>query len=130
MKPLNIIRSKKQYFIRKLKYKYDESNDLFYVYKKDTQVYSNVMIGDFHLEFSKERELIGIEIANASELLKEFGIKKETLEDIDKVELRVVVSNNSFLVFVGIKGKNQEKKSATITMNNLDSPLMGKMAEI
>jgi seryl-tRNA(Sec) selenium transferase len=85
------------------------------------------MIGEFHLEFNKNGEVIGVEILNASELLAEYDIPQKTLQNIEKTELKVVVRNNSLIVFLIIRSLNQEK-SATITMNNIESPIMQAIA--
>lgn len=127
MKQANITRGKKQYFIKNLKYDYDKLNDLLYVYKKDSNVYSNVMIGEFHLEFDKNMNVVGLEILKASDILDAYNIPKRILENIEKVELKVVVKNNSLLVFMIIHALNQEK-SAAITMNNLEAPIMKAIA--
>jgi len=127
MRQSSIIRNRVQHFISNLKFNYDNLNNLLYVYKKNSSVYSNVIIGDFHLEFDKNGELAGVEILNASDILKEYDIPKKILENIEKVNLKVVTSNNSLLVFLIIHSMNQEK-SATITMNNLEAPLMQAIA--
>ncbi len=121
MNQLNTIR--KQSIIRNLKFSYDKRNDLLYVYKENTSVYSNVMVGDFHVEFSRKNDLVGIEILNASDILKEYDFSRKTLENIEDVSLKVVSRNNSLLIFLIIRSMNQEK-SAAITMNNLEAPLM------
>lgn len=127
MRRLNITRNRKEYFIKHLKFSYDRLNDLLYVYKKKSNVYSNVMIGEFHLEFNREGEVVGIEILRASEILKEYNIARKILENISKVDMKVVIRNNSLLVFIIIHGLDQEK-SAAITMNNLESPIMKAIA--
>jgi uncharacterized protein YuzE len=127
MKPSNTIGNRKQYFVKNTKCNYDKDNDLLYIYKQESCVYSNVMIGEFHLEFNKNGEVIGVEILNASELLAEYDIPQKTLQNIEKTELKVVVRNNSLIVFLIIRSLNQEK-SATITMNNIESPIMQAIA--
>jgi len=123
MKQSNTTRNRKEHFIGNLEYNYDELNDLLYIYKKNSNVFSNVMIGDFHLEFNKESEIVGIEILNASDILSEYDIPLEILKNINKVDLKVVTSGNSLLIFIIICSKNQTK-SAAITMNNLEAPIM------
>ncbi len=127
MRQLNIIRNRKERLIRNLKFYYDELNDLLYIYKDNSTVYSNVMIGEFHLEFNKTKELVGVEILKASDILKEYDIPQEILKDIQKIDLKVVVTNNSLLVFIVVYSKDQQR-SATITMNNLESPIMQAIA--
>jgi uncharacterized protein YuzE len=127
MRQLNTIRNRKESFIRNLKFHYDELNDLLYAYKENSAVYSNVMIGEFHLEFNKNKELVGIEILKASDILKEYGISQAILKNIQKVDLKAVINNNSLLVFITIYSKGQHK-SAAITMSNLESPIMRAIA--
>jgi uncharacterized protein YuzE len=120
MRRSNISGNRREYVLKDLSFSYDRLNDLLYIYKKDSNVYSNVIIGEFHLEFDKAGELVGVEILKASEILKEYSISKKLLENIKKTELKVVITNNSLLVFLVIQSLDQEK-SATITMNNLES---------
>src|SRR3989344_4287656 len=105
MKQSNTTRNRKEHFIGNLEYNYDELNDLLYIYKKNSNVFSNVMIGDFHLEFNKESEIVGIEILNASDILSEYDIPLEILKNINKVDLKVVTSGNSLLIFIIICSK-------------------------
>ncbi len=123
MKQSSIIRNRKEVIIRNLAFGYDKLNDLLYIYKKDSYVYSNVMIGEFHLEFDKEMRLVGVEILNASEMLSEYGIPQKNLENIQEVELKAVVRNSSLLVFLMIRALDQ-KATAAITLNSLESPFM------
>ncbi len=122
MKQANIIRNRKEYLIKALEFHYDNLNDLLYVYRKESKVFSNVVIGEFHLEFNKHGELVGLEILKASDILSEYGIAQKLLENLNKVELRVVTNNNSLIVFLILNALNQEK-TAAITMNNLESPI-------
>ena len=82
-----------------------------------------LVVGDFHLEFDKDRELVGLEVLNASDVLGEYGISKSLLENIEKIELKTVVRNSSLIVFLSIKSLSFAK-SAVITMNNFHSPIM------
>lgn len=123
MRQPNTTRNRKEEHIKKLEFNYDELNDLLYVYKKDSSVYSNVMIGDFHLEFNKNSELVGIEVLNASDILGEYEIPIKFLKNIKQVDLKVVTRNDSLLVFMIIYSMDQTRL-ATITMNNLEAPIM------
>ncbi len=129
MKRSSTTRNRREQHIKGLKFSYDKLNDLLYVYKENSSVYSNVMIGEFHLEFNKDWEVVGIEVLKASEILGEYGIPKKILENIQKVNLKVVSSNNSLIVFLIIQATEKEAHSATITMNNLEAPIMQQIAE-
>ncbi len=67
MKQLNTIRNRTESFIKNLKFHYDELNDLLYIYKDDSKVYSNVMVGEFHLEF-KYKKNSGVSYGYVGEL--------------------------------------------------------------
>lgn len=124
MKQLNTIGNRREYLIRDLKFNYDNLNDLFYVYKENSSVYANVVIGDFHVEFSKEEQVVGIEILNASDLLEEYDVSKDMLENIKKVEIKIVNKDNSLLIFLMIASLADVEKAVPITMNNFESPMM------
>jgi uncharacterized protein YuzE len=128
MKRSSITRNRKEKMIRNLDFNYDKPNDLLYVYSKKGSVYTNVVVGEFHIEFSREGEVVGVEVLNASDLLKEYGISKRLLENITSVALKIVVRGSSLLVFMIISALNEER-TATITLNNLDSPLMKAVTE-
>lgn len=127
MKPLNIQGNRKEYLVKNLKFDYDGLNDLLYVYKENSNVYANVVVGEFHLEFSKDGEVIGLEVLKASEILSEYEITKEILKNIKEVNLKIVIRDNSLLVFLVINALNMQK-SVAITTNNLESPLMQAIA--
>ena len=129
MKQTDTTRNRKEYTIPHLAFSYDAANDLLYAYRKSAKVHSNVVIGEFHVELTKNGEVIGMEILNASELLREYGISSEMLRNIDQVDLRVVTHGHSTLVVLIIHALNQEK-SATIAMNTLEAPINKVMAAV
>lgn len=123
MKPLNIQGNRRQYLVKNLKFNYDSLNDLLYVYKPESNVYANVVIGEFHLEFDKNGEVVGLEVLKASEILSEYEVSEETLKNIEKINIKIVIRDNSLLMFLMIFALN-EQKSIPVTMNSLKSPLM------
>lgn len=127
MKQLNTTGNRREYLIRDLKFNYDNLNDLLYVYKENSSVYVNVVIGDFHVEFSKEWQVVGMEILNASDLLEEYDVSKDMLENIKKIEIKTVNRDNSLLIFLMIASLADVEKAVPITMNNFESPIMQAM---
>ncbi|HLD15294.1 MAG TPA: DUF2283 domain-containing protein [Candidatus Nanoarchaeia archaeon] len=123
MKQINISGNRKEYSLKGLKFNYDGLNDLLYVYKQNSEVYSTVMVGEFHLEFSRDGEVVGVEILKASDLLKEYDVSKSLLNNLDGIKIRVVVRSDSLIVFLVIGAMNKER-SIPITTNNLESPIM------
>lgn len=127
MKQSNTIGSRREHIIKNLKFNYDKLNDLLYVYKENSNVYANVVIGEFHIELDKEGNVVGVEILKAFDLLSEYGITMELLENIKKVNLKIVTRDNSLLIFLMIASL-MEEKSIPITMNGLESPIMQAMS--
>jgi len=127
MRQSNTIRNRKEYIVKNLKFDYDKYNDLLYIYKENSDVYANVVIGEFHIEFDRESSVVGMEILNASELLSEYGINENLLTNMKKAELKIVLRDNSLLIFL-LLSSPAEEKSVPITMNGLESPLMQAMA--
>src|SRR3989338_1629636 len=123
MKQASITNKRKEQFLRNLKFNYDKKNDLLYIYNDKMRVYSNVIIGDFHIEFTKDKKIAGIEVLRASEILEEYQISKGVLENIEEASLKIVSRNESLIIFIILKGLKEEK-SAAITMNSLDSSIM------
>lgn len=115
--------TRKEYSLRNLGFRYDKANDLLYAHEEGSNFYSDVVIGEFHLQFDRKGKVIGLEVLNASDLLGEYGISKELLENIRSLTLKVVLNNNSLIVFLAIKGLKEEKQ-ASITMNSPESPIM------
>ena len=124
MKRLNTTGNRSEYLIKGLKFNYDNLNDLLYVYKENSSVYANVVIGDFHVEFSKEWQVVGMEILNASDLLGEYDVSKDMLENIKKIEIKIVNRDNSLLIFLMIASLADVERAVPITMNNFESPIM------
>jgi uncharacterized protein YuzE len=128
MRHSNTTRNRSEKFVKNLKFNYDELNDLLYLYKGHSSVYTTVMIGEFHLELNREGDIVGLEVLHASEILGEYEIPKKILQNIRKAQLRIVARNNSLLVFLTIHAA-EEEHSAAITMNNLEAPIMAGIAE-
>lgn len=127
MRQSNTIRNRKEYTVKNLKFDYDKFNDLLYIYKEDSSVYANIVIGEFHIDIDKEGNIVGVEVLNASELLNEYGVNKNLLINLKTVEMKVVVRDNSLLMFLML-GSLVEEKSIPITMNGFESPIMQAMA--
>lgn len=129
MKQANITNKRKEQILRNLKFNYDKKNDLLYIYNDKLNVYSNIIIGDFHIEFTKDKKIAGIEVLKASEILEEYQIGKSVLENIQEATLKVVSRNESLIIFIVLKGLKEEK-SAAITMNSLDSSIIKALVSV
>lgn len=92
---------------------YDPENDSLFIYKK-TKIKGSVDIGDIIVDFSIDGKIKGIELLNASESLKNLGIKnpKEVLNSIKTVRIRAVYKADSITVYYSILSKAREVSSS------------------
>ncbi len=111
-----------------IKFEYDQHNDLLYIFDEKHKVDNTLIVGDFHIEINENGNVVGVEVLNASDILKVYSISKEMLSNIDAVDLKAVVINNSLIISIIFHALNQEK-SAIITMNTIDSPVMRALAK-
>jgi uncharacterized protein YuzE len=85
---------------------YDRKNDILYLYKQG-KFKGNVEVGDFVLDFDKEKRVMGLEILNASENLRNLGITKQILTQATEAKLKSHQKNSSILIsfVLSIAGK-------------------------
>lgn len=70
---------------------YDEQNDILVVhngFSSDESFETNMMYGDLIVDISTKGVIKGIELWNASEFLKSFGLTPLMLESLNAVELK------------------------------------------
>ena len=111
MKQASITNKRKEQFLRNLKFNYDKKNDLLYIYNDKMRVYSNVIIGDFHIEFTKDKKIAAF--LPGGSRLRPLWLKKkseypktEHFSPYLKQTLQILRVNVD-----GIFGKEKEKQS-------------------
>ncbi|MFH1638154.1 MAG: DUF2283 domain-containing protein [Candidatus Woesearchaeota archaeon] len=87
---------------------YDKEGDILALHKgfgEDESFEGNLDSGDIILDISTKKQVRGIEIMNASTLLRGFNISKETLSAIDKAELKTSESPSGITVSLKLISK-------------------------
>jgi uncharacterized protein YuzE len=90
---------------------YDKENDLLFIHKgfyENEKFKTNIDIGDLILDLSTKKRIVGIEIINASEFLKEFGIGKSTMENMEDAKFEAQIKPNSIIIGLKLKTKKEE----------------------
>ena len=97
----------------------------YYIHRKDIKTKGSVeaMGGDIVIDFSKDKEVVGIEIMNASELLKNFDITKDMLSKAIAGNIRVSQQRNILLIAIILKMPKNIEKEAILTVPSLTSKL-------
>jgi uncharacterized protein YuzE len=99
--------------MRETFFDYDPENDSLFIYKK-TKIKGSVEIGDIIVDISTDGKIKGIEMLNASEILKNLGLKnpKEILNNIKSVSIRAIYKTDSIIVYYSIISKAREVSSS------------------
>ena len=104
---------------------YDKENDILFIHRKDTKTKGSVEVmgGDIVIDFSKDKEVVGIEIMNASELLKNFDITKDMLSKVIAGDMKVAQQRNVLFLTLVLKMPKNIEKEAILTVPSLTSKL-------
>ncbi len=90
---------------------YDSVHDILFmhnVYKSDEKFKGNIDIGDFILDISTKGLIRGIEVLNATEHLKQFGITKKMLEDMEGGKFMARGSKSGIMIAIKFDIKSKE----------------------
>lgn len=90
---------------------YSTYSDILHIQKKGEKNEGGVEVGDIDIDFNKKREVVGIEIAYASEFLSQLGVTKEQLAEITDAEFSVDKRNpQAHVIFLTLKFPTASKK--------------------
>ncbi|MDP6548092.1 MAG: DUF2283 domain-containing protein [Candidatus Woesearchaeota archaeon] len=102
---------------------YDKENDILFIHRKDIKTKGSVEVlgGDIIIDFSKDKQVVGIEIMNASELLKPYNITKSMLLGALAGNIKVVQQRNLLFLTIVLKMPKNVEKEAILTVPSLVS---------
>lgn len=91
-------------------YSYDNIGDSIIISNRqdNEKVKKNFMFGDLIFSFTSGGKIVGLEINNFSEFLKESGIDENILEKIKEVKLEVIEKKEVILIKFTIESKNEK----------------------
>ena len=95
--------------MQKFNYSYDKENDDLFLFRPNT----SVELGDIILDFNSKKELVGIQIVNASRLFKDITkenlpIIRELLNNLNMCRIDVKPKNNLLLIKIFLFSKVKE----------------------
>jgi len=92
---------------------YDPENDSLFIYKK-SKIKGSIEIGDIIIDISVDGKIKGIEMLNASNFLKNLGIKapKDVLKNIKSANIWAVYKPDSIIIYYSIVSEKKEVKSS------------------
>ncbi|MEK6886708.1 MAG: DUF2283 domain-containing protein [Nanoarchaeota archaeon] len=81
---------------------YSEKSDILNIRTKDKKTEGSAELGDFTIDFDKNKQVIGIEIANASDFFSQADISKDQLKELKSAEL-VINKKGRDYTFIWVK---------------------------
>ena len=102
---------------------YDKENDILFIHNKDIKTKGSVEVmgGEIILDFSKDKQIVGLEIMSASELLKNFDITKNMLSEALAADIKVVQHRNVLFLTIILRMPKNIEKEAILTVPSLIS---------
>lgn len=95
--------------VKEIKYDYSSELDILHVYSSEINngIKGGLSYGDFTFDISNNNKVVGIEIEEASKILK---ISPDSLERLDSVDLIITKVGNN--LFVGVEAHKGRERSA------------------
>jgi len=110
------------------KCQYNEKSDILRVLKIGEKIKGSAEIGDFIIDFNKKDQIVGVEILNISELLKQINIEPSNLTEIKSAEIRAIQKPHKIAVFVMLSFPKLEQEVPLMASATLAKPIRLMMA--
>ena len=98
--------------IKTFKFDYDYKNDSLFIYNPDSKSKSSIEMDDLIIDYNKNKELVAIEILNATTLFKNisnFKITKAKLKHLTNCNVEIIKKNQYFIIKLELTLNNDEK---------------------
>ena len=95
------------------KFKFSYENDNLFLYRANSKSKGSVELGDLIFDYDNKKELVGLQIINASKMIKDLldvdtNTIKEVLENLEKCEVEHKKKNNLLILKIQLSSKNKK----------------------
>ncbi len=100
--------------MQKFKFSYDRENDDLFIYNTKSKSKGSVELGDVIFDYNNKKELVGLQIMNASKIIKECVIKKNTvlikevLDNLKECKVNIKGKNKMLIITIYLSSKMNE----------------------
>lgn len=99
--------------LQKFKFSYDKENDDLFLYNQGAKSRGSVEFGDLIFDYNTKKELVGVQIINASKYIKEFTGKsladiKRVLGNLSNCKLELKKQNKFIFVKLFLSSRTEE----------------------
>ena len=111
--------------MKNFKFSYDEENDDLFTRLEGSKSAGAVEVGDFIFDFDKDRNLVGIQILNASEVLSKLVKRIVGLKDIKGMRGEIINFRNMTAFEIEVSFKDgKERVPIIIPRIKKESPVL------
>jgi uncharacterized protein YuzE len=112
--------------MKNFNFDYDEENDDLFIYLEGAKSNGAVEIGDFVFDFDKDKNLVSIEILDATKVLSKLLAKIINLSDLKELKADIINFRNMAAIRIKII-TNSEPEMINITIPRIteESPALG-----
>lgn len=111
--------------MQKFNFDYDSENDDLFLYNPQSKSKASIEIGDLVLDYNTKRELVSIEIMNASKMLTSVkgGISaKKALLALVSCKIEAEQKKNILMIRLYLKSKDREIAPQVLYVPNIKKP--------
>ena len=100
--------------MQKFKFSYDKESDDLFLYNPKSKSKGSVELGDLVFDYNNKKELVGIQIMNATKLVKnilndkDIEIIKETLYNLKECKVDIKAQNKLLIIKIFLSSKINE----------------------
>ncbi|MEK6916174.1 MAG: DUF2283 domain-containing protein [Nanoarchaeota archaeon] len=90
--------------MKKYKFSYDKEFDDLFVFNPNSKSKGSVELGELILDFNNKKEFVGLQIMNASKLIKELANKNENIDiiailnNLKECRIETIQKNNMLMI--------------------------------
>lgn len=89
--------------MQKFEFSYDKDNDDLFLYSPKSKSKGSVELGDFILDFNSKKQLVGIQLMHATELIKDLigeniSTLKNLLKNLKSCKVEIKPKNNLLII--------------------------------
>ena len=97
--------------MQKFNFSYDKENDDLFLFNPKSKSKGSVEIGDLILDYNNKKECVGLQIMNASKIIKDMLSKedaasvKEVLDNLEECRVDIKPKNNLLIIKVYLNSR-------------------------
>jgi len=99
--------------MQKFNFSYDKENDDLFLFSSKSKSKGSVELGDFVFDYNTKKQLVGIQIMNASNMFKDIvnesqSVIKKLLTNLEKCKVDIKPKNNILMIKIFLFSKLKE----------------------